>query len=42
MTTFIESLATTVLLIFLVLFLVHLLNGTGTDWLTSKWKAAPS
>ena len=40
MTTFIESLATGVLLILGILLLLHMVNGTAVDWITSKVKAS--
>jgi hypothetical protein len=39
MTTLIESLATAVLLILFVLLLSHIINGTATSWIGSKFKA---
>lgn len=41
-TNLIESLATAILLIVLVLFAAHLLSGTAKEWLSSKFKAAPA
>lgn len=39
MTTFIESLSTSILLIILIIFLLHLINGTAIEWVISKVKA---
>jgi len=42
MNTIIESMATAVLLIVVVLLFSHLLNGTATSWISSKFKVAPA
>ena len=42
MGTLIESFATAILLIIAILLLSHLLNGTATEWIGSKFKAAPA
>lgn len=39
MGTIIESFATAFLLILFILLLTHLLNGTASTWVTSKFKA---
>jgi len=39
MSTVIESLATTILLILLILLFLHMINGTAVDWITSKVQA---
>ena len=40
MTTFIESLATVILLLLLVLLFTHLMEGTANEWIMSKFKVA--
>lgn len=39
MNTIIESLATTILLILGILLISHMINGSATDWIMSKFKA---
>jgi hypothetical protein len=40
MATIMESAATAVLLILLILLFSHMLNGTASSWISSKFKAA--
>jgi len=40
MSTAIEGISTVVLLILGILLLAHLINGTATEWLKSKFVAA--
>jgi hypothetical protein len=40
MATIIESTATVILLIFAILLFSHLLNGTATEWISSKFTVA--
>jgi len=40
MSTVIETVATVVLLILLMIFISHIIKGDGTDWLKSKFTAA--
>ncbi len=34
-----ETISTTILLILLAIFILHLINGTGWKWITSKFTA---
>jgi hypothetical protein len=40
MNTLIDALATTVLLILVILLISHLLNGSASEWLRSKVQAS--
>jgi len=40
MITAVETLAAIVLIILVVLFISHLINGTASDWLKSKFQVA--
>lgn len=42
MSTIVESLFTAILLILVVLLFQHMLEGSATSWLTSKFKVAPA
>ena len=37
MSTLIESIATILILIFIILLVTHSLNGTAGDWISSKF-----
>jgi len=39
MSNLLETIATSILLILLALLFIHLMEGTATDWLLSKFKA---
>jgi uncharacterized protein YneF (UPF0154 family) len=41
MATFIDSMATAIMLILIVIFLLHGINGTTGSWVTSKFMVAP-
>ena len=40
MTSFIETASTIIILIIAIVFLSHLINGTGSSWIASKFKVS--